>query len=266
MKMKDLSQQKFGKLTAKYSVGIIGGRTHWFCECECGGTKIVSSKELLANHVKSCGCIANTPKNISKEILINLYVDKGMTIKEMCQELNIKSPITITKYMDKYNIPRRNTNSIRKEITMQGMSDEEFKTFLINQYSSKSLNQISTELGINSAALRKYFIKYQIPFLGHEESNKKYNTGEKCNNWKGGRRLSTEGYVKLYMPEHPHAVAGAVYEHRYVIEQQIGRFLEKDEVVHHINGNKSDNRLENLMLLTPSEHSKLHSELKKEGC
>lgn len=265
MKTKDLSHQKFGKLTAKYSVGLINGRTHWFCKCECGGTKIVSSKELLANHVKSCGCIANTPKNIPQNILVDLYVNKQMTIAEICSELNIKSPKTIIKYMDQYNIPRKNPNKLRKKNTMRGMSNEEFKSYLIEQYATKSINQLSTELNITSAALRKYFVKYKIPFIGHKESNKKYNSGENGNNWKGGRRISSEGYIKIYMPDHPHAIGGAVYEHRYVMEQHIGRLLTKNEVVHHINGNKSDNRLENLMLLTQSEHSKLHRELEKEG-
>lgn len=46
--------------------------------------------------------------------------------------------------------------------------------------------------------------------------------------------------------------------HRYLMEQRIGRELERGEVVHHINGDKRDNRLENLQLMTNSEHMKLH--------
>jgi len=49
-----------------------------------------------------------------------------------------------------------------------------------------------------------------------------------------------------------------VYEHRYIMEQHIGRKIEKGEHVHHINGNPKDNRIENLQVLTASEHSKLH--------
>lgn len=45
------------------------------------------------------------------------------------------------------------------------------------------------------------------------------------------------------------------------MEDYIGRKLNKDEVVHHINEDKLDNRIENLQLMTRGEHSKLHREL-----
>lgn len=48
------------------------------------------------------------------------------------------------------------------------------------------------------------------------------------------------------------------YEHVVIMEEYIGRRINKNEVVHHINGDKLDNRLENLQLMTISEHMKLH--------
>ena len=68
-------------------------------------------------------------------------------------------------------------------------------------------------------------------------------------NWKGGKIL-VDGYYYLWTPNHPNKTKnGYVCEHRLVMEKNIGRFLNKKEVIHHINCNKLDNRIENLELV-----------------
>ena len=74
--------------------------------------------------------------------------------------------------------------------------------------------------------------------------------------WKGGSRVN-RGYVGIYMPSHPASKGnGYVLEHRLVMEKHLGRYLHRKEVVHHINGIKTDNRIENLELTNNSEHVK----------
>lgn len=62
----------------------------------------------------------------------------------------------------------------------------------------------------------------------------------------------------MVLDEDAKVAKGYKYEHRKVMEEHLGRKLSKYEHVHHINGIKTDNRIENLVLLSPTEHAKLH--------
>jgi hypothetical protein len=88
--------------------------------------------------------------------------------------------------------------------------------------------------------------------------------GVKASNWKGGRRTH-KGYILIYCPDHPNTIMRFyVKEHRLVMEKHLGRYLKKEEVVHHINQNKADNRIENLQLFANHcEHMKFLNHHKK---
>lgn len=84
--------------------------------------------------------------------------------------------------------------------------------------------------------------------------------GEKCEKWNGGRKKNKKGHVLILKKGHPMADKGGyVMEHRYIMAEHIGRNLTKDEIVHHKNGIKDDNRIENLQLMSISEHTTLHN-------
>src|SRR5512146_2856715 len=73
------------------------------------------------------------------------------------------------------------------------------------------------------------------------------------------------GYVMELCPAHPQAnIWGFVQQHRLVVERHLGRFLDRKEQVHHANGDKHDNRLENLQVLTRSQHMTIHRRLYRE--
>lgn len=75
--------------------------------------------------------------------------------------------------------------------------------------------------------------------------------------YKGGR-IERNGYVFILKPEHPNAYKRYVQEHHLKMEKKIGRYLKPNEIVHHINEIKNDNRIENLQLMTRNEHDRLH--------
>jgi hypothetical protein len=84
-------------------------------------------------------------------------------------------------------------------------------------------------------------------------------TGERNGGWKGGRLLSSQGYVMVQAKQHPRANRkGYVPEHRLVMESSLKRILSPSECVHHENGIRADNRLENLRIMSPSEHMSIH--------
>jgi uncharacterized protein (DUF1330 family) len=103
----------------------------------------------------------------------------------------------------------------------------------------------------------------QTRFIRGHNSNVKINfkqiglTGEEHPSWRGGTCKHSKGYILIWKKDHPYCdVRGYVPEHRLIIEKNLGRYLTKEEDVHHINGNKKDNRLENLELLSHGEHSR----------
>ena len=91
------------------------------------------------------------------------------------------------------------------------------------------------------------------------------NKGKNNGRWRGGINKLSQGYIKIYSPDHPHKdYKNQVFEHRLAMEKKIGRFLLVTEVVHHINEIKNDNRIENLMLFrSDKEHQAHHAKLRK---
>ena len=78
------------------------------------------------------------------------------------------------------------------------------------------------------------------------------HSGENNPSWRGGWHLSSHGYKKIRVD------GGYEYEHRRNMELHLGRKLETGEDVHHLDGNKQNNSLDNLLLMSARDHRLLH--------
>lgn len=131
--------------------------------------------------------------------------------------------------------------------------------------------KFSDETKQKFSEIAKSRTKEKNPMFGKHHSDKtkeimsNQKLGDKSLFWNGGISIDNYGYVHIYSLGHPNANANKyVAEHRLVMEEFLGRYLTSDEVVHHINEIKDDNRIENLMLFAnQGEHTRYHNLLIK---
>lgn len=85
--------------------------------------------------------------------------------------------------------------------------------------------------------------------------------------WKGGKYIGGDGYVMIYVGDNGSEIGWHSYrkEHTIVFEESLNRKLTADEVIHHIDGDKTDNQIENLWLTDGIGHRNAHNSLQNIG-
>jgi len=95
-------------------------------------------------------------------------------------------------------------------------------------------------------------------------SSGEFKSGTEHPFWKGGRNISPKGYAYVYQPNHPNAdPKGYMAESRLIVEKALGRYLKSNEIVHHLDGDESNNKNQNLLICSKSYHSWLHWNMSK---
>lgn len=169
--------------------------------------------------------------DLDKDYLQTEYWVKEKPMHQIAEENNV-SLGTIFNYMKMYDIPSR------KHLTDKAKS----------RISDSKKGCPGARKGVKvSDETRR---KMSIAKIGKYTVKSKYG---------GHTKIRSDGYRFVYVPTHPHATKeGYVMEHILVMEEHIGRYLKKDEVVHHKNHNRIDNSINNLQLMTFKEHASLH--------
>lgn len=134
------------------------------------------------------------------------------------------------------------------------------EVYRLHWIKNMSLKSIAERLDIDSPGLLRRVRRHGMNIRGHRDSmvllgetKKGIPLGDKSYNWKGGYTVTKRGYIINNRTKK--------YLHREIAEKVLGRELKRYEDVHHINGNKGDNRNCNLLICTRSFHLWLHAKM-----
>lgn len=179
--------------------------------------------------------------NEQERELAEMYASGEVSVAEICRTFDVAR-------VTAHRIAAR--NGVRRPIGRQPLvfTPEQIEDMVTRANRRESHASIARMYGTSQCKVSRLLIKE-----GVVSSRGRNRRGETHGAWKGGRIRLDKGYVGIWVsPDDELAVMrnslGYVAEHRLVMARQLGRPLTKAENVHHINGVRDDNRLENLEL------------------
>lgn len=169
--------------------------------------------------------------DINKGFLIHEYIDEEKTIKQIAFENQVSVGLIFNRLHD-YKIQ---TRPVMTDRTRQRLSSAK-----MGRASTQKGKRLSTETRKKISESHKGMFRIHTKYGGHKKKR-------------------ADGYIAIYCPSHKRASKeGYVLEHILVAEEAIGRSLAPDEVVHHKNRIRDDNRVENLQVMTKHDHISYH--------
>lgn len=217
-KFTDLTGQKFGRLLVlrpgTFLLDVKSGhfQTVWVCKCECGIQKEFRAAALTRSKrpTRSCGCSRKGKRANNFKDLSGQRFERLLVIALGASRNSLGGQRTI------------------------------YWKVRCDCGAEKEVRAASLKLGqIRSCGCLKQDLA-------------KERKMEKAPGWKGGRTKSKDGYVFLFkpvFPGHENYKRTQIGEHIVVMARHLGRPLQKGETVHHKNGIRDDNRIENLQLM-----------------
>ena len=152
MKLKDITGQKFGRLTALYPTKQRKSRyTVWSCRCTCGHEKLVSVNHLLQGSVKSCGCMTTGRAWTERE------VDELRLLVQTCNDKTIAQRLDRT--VESIRGKRRLLGLYLEKSKRKKWSDKEIELLKLWLEEKKSLQYIAEKINRSEAAIQRKVYK-----------------------------------------------------------------------------------------------------------
>jgi len=198
----------------------------------------VYPKELMRIGIRGIACRKFTNE---QEGQIGILYQQGQSLTKLGNQFSV-SLVTIRNALIRQNTPRRRQGNVFRSFTEEQVAD-----MAKHWQGGQSQTEIARIYGTHQTVIGRLLSAY-----GFEKENR-HAKRERHGMWKGGKHKRLDGYMLVLVePDGLFASmrnnGGYVLEHRLIMAQHLGRPLGDYETVHHINGDKADNRFENLEL------------------